>query len=100
MEIGYDVALAAAATLPQSNLEQSSKDVTVSPDDVFKSIRSFPLGLTLQKLVDEHLLRGEGRYFIVLNGGEPPGLVTLNEITTTPRENWTSDIAGQVMIPN
>lgn len=44
VKIGYDVALAAAATLPQSNLEQSSKDVTVSPDDVFRVYAHFRLG--------------------------------------------------------
>jgi predicted transcriptional regulator len=97
--IGWFLQNAAAATLAQSNLEHSLRDVTVKRVMTLEYPR-IPVGLTLQKLVDDYLLRGEGRYFIVFDGSEPRGLVTLNEITVTPRENWTSVTAGQVMIPN
>ena len=97
--IGWFLQNAAAATLAQSNLEQSLKDVTVSRVMASEYPR-IPVGLTLQKLVDDYLLRGEGRYFIVFDGDEPRGLVTLNEITAAPRENWANITAGQVMIPN
>ena len=97
--IGWFLQNAAAATLAQSNLEQSLKDVTVSRVMASEYPR-IPVGLTLQKLVDDYLLRGEGRYFIVFDGDEPRGLVTLNEITAAPRANWANITAGQVMIPN
>ena len=97
--IGWFLQNAAAATLAQSNLEQSLKDVTVSRVMALDYPR-IPVGLTLQKLVDDFLLRGEGRYFIVFDDDKPSGLVTLNEITATPRENWGNVTAGQVMIPN
>ena len=97
--IGWFLQNAAAATLAQSNLEQSLKDVTVSRVMALDYPR-IPVGLKLQKLVDDYLLRGEGRYFIVFDGDEPRGLVTLNEITAAPRENWANITAGQVMIPN
>ena len=98
--IGWFLQNAAAATLAQSNLEQSLKDATVKRVMTLDYPR-ISIGLTLQKLVDEHLLRGEGRYFIVFDGDDQPrGLVTLNEITAAPRENWGNVTAGQVMIPN
>ena len=97
--IGWFLQNAAAATLAQSNLEQSLKDVTVKRVMNLDYPR-IPIGLTLQKLVDDYLLRGEGRYFIVFDGDEPRGLVTLNEITAAPREKWANVTAGQVMIPN
>lgn len=97
--IGWFLQNAAAATLALSNLEHSLRDVTVKRVMTLEYPR-IPVGLTLQKLVDDYLLRGEGRYFIVFDGSEPRGLVTLNEITATPRENWGNVTAGQVMIPN
>ena len=97
--IGWFLQNAAAATLAQSNLEQSLKDVPVKRVMTLEYPR-IPVGLTLQKLVDDYLLRGEGRYFIVVDGSEPRGIVTPNEITATPRENWGNMTAGQVMITN
>jgi predicted transcriptional regulator len=55
--------------------------------------------LTLQDLVDEHIL-GAGKRCILINRGENTvGLMTLHQIKEVPRETWSTTKAAQVMIP-
>lgn len=97
--IGWFLQNAAATTLAQSNLEQALKDVTVRKvmTNEFSRVQ---INVTLQTLVDEHLLRGEGRCFFVFDGETPRGLITLNEFAKIPREEWTNRTVGEAMIPN
>jgi len=99
--IGWFLQNAAAATLANSNLEQSLKDVRVSDVMTFQ-YRRIPAALPLERLVDSYILRGEGRAFFVTNASShehPSGLVTLNEVVKIPRDNWAAVTAGQVMVP-
>jgi len=55
--------------------------------------------VTLQQLVDEHVLgRGE-RCFLVNRGERTLGLMTVHQITRVPRADWGTVTAGQVMLP-
>lgn len=98
--IGWFLQNASAATLAQSNLEESLKNVRVG-DIMSFDYRRIPGSLPLQKLVDDHMLRGGGRCYFVSSGDDssPLGLVTLNEIVRIPRENWQTTTASQVMVP-
>jgi Zn-dependent protease/CBS domain-containing protein len=58
-----------------------------------------PEELTLQQLVDEHILGGGRRCFLVNSGGRTVGLMTLHRIREVPRPDWATTTAGQVMIP-
>lgn len=54
---------------------------------------------TFQQLLDIHIL-GEGRHdFIVKDGDETVGLLTLHQIKRVPREEWSITTVGQRMIP-
>lgn len=53
---------------------------------------------TLQSLVDDHIL-GSRRSFIVKNGQEVTGLLTLHALKDIPREKWSETTVAQVMIP-
>lgn len=54
---------------------------------------------TLQQLMDLHIL-GEGRrYFIVKDGDEIKGLLSLYQIKQIPREEWSFTTVSQKMFP-
>lgn len=58
-----------------------------------------PADLTLQKLVDEHILAGGRRCFLVNRGENTLGLMTLHRVKEVPRPDWASTTAAQVMLP-
>ncbi len=58
-----------------------------------------PEDLTLQQLVDDHILGGGRRCFLVNRGERTVGLMTLHRIKEVPRPDWATTSAGQVMIP-
>jgi Zn-dependent protease len=58
-----------------------------------------PADLTLQQLVDEHILGGGQRCFLVNRGADTIGLMTLHRIKEVPRGEWATTSAGQVMLP-
>ena len=55
--------------------------------------------LTLQALVDEHILGSGQRSFLVNRGGDAVGLMTLQRITEVPRTAWATTSVAQVMLP-
>jgi Zn-dependent protease len=58
-----------------------------------------PEELTLQQLVDEHILGSAQRCFLVNRGEKPVGMMTLHRIKEVPRSDWATTHAGQVMLP-
>jgi Zn-dependent protease/CBS domain-containing protein len=56
-------------------------------------------GLTLQQLVDDHILGGGQRCFLVNRGEDTVGLMTLHRIKEVPRTEWSTTTAAQVMLP-
>ena len=58
-----------------------------------------PADLTLQKLVDEHILGSGQRCFLVNRGENTVGLMTLHRIKEVPRPDWATTSAAQVMLP-
>jgi CBS domain-containing protein len=58
---------------------------TVSPD------------LSVEDLVDEHMLRERHHGFPVVEFGELVGLVTLEQVKSTPREAWPSTRVREIM---
>ena len=58
-----------------------------------------PADLTLQELVDEHILGSGQRCFLVNRGDNTVGLMTLHRIKEVPRPEWATTSAAQVMLP-
>ncbi|MGE5234749.1 MAG: site-2 protease family protein [Acidobacteriota bacterium] len=63
------------------------------------SCTAIPADLTLQRLVDDHILAGGQRCFAVTRGGDTVGLMTVHRIKEVPREKWPTTLAGDVMLP-
>jgi Zn-dependent protease len=58
-----------------------------------------PAGLTLQQLVEQHILgQGQGS-FIVAAAGNPVGVLTLRDVSQVPRTDWQQTTTGDVMTP-
>jgi Zn-dependent protease len=55
--------------------------------------------LTLQELVDDHILNSGQRCYLVRRGEDTVGLVTLHRIKGVPRNEWVRTSAAQVMLP-
>ena len=55
--------------------------------------------LTLQKLVDEHILGSGQRCFLVNHGNNTVGLITLHRIKHVPRRDWPTTRVAQAMLP-
>jgi Zn-dependent protease len=58
-----------------------------------------PAEMTLQHLVDEHILGGGQRCFLVTRGEDTVGMITLHRIRDVPRGNWAATSAEQIMLP-
>jgi Zn-dependent protease len=58
-----------------------------------------PAEMTLQQLVDEHILGGGQRCLLVNAGDKTVGLMTLHRIKEVPRSDWGATTAAQVMLP-
>jgi Zn-dependent protease len=58
-----------------------------------------PADLTLQQLVDEHVLGTGRRCFLVHRGTDTVGLMTLHRVKEVPRSDWGTTTAAQVMLP-
>jgi CBS domain-containing protein len=55
--------------------------------------------LTMQELVDKHILGSGQRCFLVTRGDRTIGLMTLHRLKDVPREAWSTTTAAQVMLP-
>ena len=56
-------------------------------------------GLTLQHLVEQHILgQGQGS-FIVTAAGNPVGVLSLRDVSQAPRTEWDQTTTGDVMTP-
>jgi Zn-dependent protease/CBS domain-containing protein len=60
---------------------------------------AIPAELSLQQLVDDYILSGGQRCFLVNRGSETVGLVTVHRIKEVPRSEWQTTSAAQAMIP-
>ncbi len=58
-----------------------------------------PAGLTVQHLVEQHILsQGQGS-FIVTSAGNPVGVLNLRDVSNVPRVDWDQTTTGDVMTP-
>jgi Zn-dependent protease/CBS domain-containing protein len=58
-----------------------------------------PADLTIEQLVDEHILGGGQRCFLVTRESDTVGMITLHRIKQVPRHDWATTTAAQAMLP-
>lgn len=60
---------------------------------------AIPSSMTIQELVDNHILGYGQRSFLVKEGDHVIGLLTLHHIKEIPRSQWATTTAGQTILP-
>lgn len=96
--IGWFLQNAAAASLAQSNIQETLRGVTAAQ----AMQREFPKvsGLTpLSQLVEKGVIKGGQRSFLVDEDGQAQGILTLSDIRAIPERKWRFMTAQQVMQP-
>jgi len=96
--IGWFLDNAASAQVQQVTVQGLLTGHTVS-QAMSSHCASVPADVTLQDLVDEHILGSGQHCFLVNRGDDAVGLMTLQRIKEVPRSEWSATRAGQVMVP-
>jgi Zn-dependent protease len=96
--IGWFLDNAASAQVQQVMVQGLLAGHTVS-QAMSTHCGTVPADLTLQQLVDEHILSSGQRCFLVNRGDNTVGLMTLHRIKEVPRPDWATTSAAQVMLP-
>jgi Zn-dependent protease len=96
--IGWFLENAAMSQLQQQSLHDLLAGRRVS-QAMSTSYTSVPPDMMLQTLVDHHVLGNGQRSFVVKEGDQVDGLLTLHGIKGLPRAEWPTTTAAQAMIP-
>jgi Zn-dependent protease/CBS domain-containing protein len=96
--IGWFLGNAAAAEVQQIVVQGQLAGHTVRQAMASGGV-SIPADLTLQQLVDDHILASGRRCFLVNHGADTVGLITLHRVQQVPRSEWAKTIAAQAMLP-
>jgi len=68
-------------------------------DVMNQSYPQVPAEITLQQVVDSHILSSGQRSFVVARGDELVGLLTLHRIKEIRRADWPTTTVAKAMIP-
>lgn len=68
-------------------------------DAMNRNYAEIPTNVTLQQVVDSHILSSGQRSFVVTSGNELAGLLTLHRIKDVPRSDWPTTTVAQAMVP-
>jgi Zn-dependent protease len=96
--IGWYLEKAASAQVQQQEIQGVLAGHKVS-DAMSRSFTEIPFNVSLQQLVDHHILAEGRRVFVVKHYEEVVGLLTLHRVRQVPREQWPMTNVEHVMIP-
>src|SRR5574341_465034 len=96
--IGWFLKQAADAQLRYQVMRDMLSDYTVS-QAMSRSYSTVPAEMSLQNLIDKHILGQGQRSVVVEKSGHPEGLLTVHHIREIPREKWGEMTALQAMAP-
>ncbi len=97
--IGWFLLNAAQMSTVQSRLQHALRGV-VARDVMTQECLKLSGSISIEELVEHHMLRTGARCSMVVDGERFLGLVTLHEIKTVPREDWVRTSLQAVMIPH
>ncbi len=96
--IGWFLQNAAAASFAQSQLQQILQAVRVG-QVMTPAFPVVPAAIPLDRLIAEHVMQGGERSFIVVEDGQPSGMLTLTDVARVPQADWPHVPAARVMVP-
>jgi Zn-dependent protease/CBS domain-containing protein len=98
MFIGWFLFDAAAASRFQANRNPAMEDVRVT-QIMDRRVTEVASSLTLCDLVEDKIVQGGHRSFLVSENHHPVGLVTIRDIISIPRTEWPRTMVSQIMVP-
>ena len=98
MFIGWFLQNAAVSVVAQSNLQEALSGITVG-QIMSRECLMIPREQPLRDLVEERILRGGNRCFMVGSGDRMDGMLTLRDVGAVPQEQWDHLTAVDIMIP-
>ncbi len=98
MMIGWFLLRAAGQGYHQVVMRDMLRDVRAE-DLMEKEIQTVSGDLSIQRLVEEFILKHRDRAFIVVDRGEIEGIVCLDDVKKVPKDEWISVSVSQVMTP-
>jgi Zn-dependent protease len=96
--IGWFVLNASGGEVRRERIKSSLSGHKVS-EAMSRGYTIIPHDTTLQYLVDEHILGGSRRSFIIKKDDAVVGLLTMHALQAVPKEKWPTTTVEQVMIP-
>jgi len=96
--IGWFLQNAAATAYAQTNMQSTLRSIHVS-QVMERDCPRVPRLLTINQLVEDHILTGGQRCFFVADDERLLGMLTLRDITQIPRPKWRFTTTEQAMIP-
>ncbi len=98
MFIGWFLHSAAVRGYQQVMVETMLKGVRAE-ELMTKDFETVKGDLTIQELVDDHILKKKERVFLVLDKEHLRGIVCLEDVKATPRDKWATQRVEDIMTP-
>lgn len=96
--IGWFLESAAVAQMQQLKLRNILSKYTVQ-QVMSRSYTKLPANLTVETLMQEHILGTGRRSYIVLEHGTPIGMLTIHQLKNIPKEHWADRTLKDIMLP-
>ena len=96
--IGWFLHQAARESVVQVSL-RSLLGGLLAKDIMAADFPTVPADLSVERFVDDHILRTGQRSFLVTAGAERVGLITLHQVKAVPREEWPRTSVRAAMTP-
>jgi Zn-dependent protease/CBS domain-containing protein len=96
--IGWFLESAASSQIHQQMVEKLLDGHKVS-EAMVRNYTTIPADVSLQRLVDEHILGNGHRSFVVKENGHALGLLTIHQIKEIPRDEWSNTRVDSAMLP-
>ena len=96
--IGWFLQYAASMSYRQTQQREALHGFTAA-QVMTSDYLAIPPNITINQLVQEHVLFKGHRLFLVTDAGEVKGLVTLHNIKSVPQSNWDNTPVEKIMVP-
>ena len=99
--IGWFLETAATISYRQASFHDALRGSTVRDimiEDRYLLLAVAPRELSLERLVQDYILRTGRRFFMVTMNDKLEGIVTMRSIKKIPKEQWSTSSVGDIMV--
>jgi Zn-dependent protease/predicted transcriptional regulator len=96
--IGWFLASSAASSYNLLLMQDTLKG-HIAAEIMSRDCQMIPSDITLEKLVDEYIMKSGRRCFPVVSEGHVQGLISLRDVQKVPQVSWGNQIVRDTMVP-